>query len=113
MNILESYLNFIQEKDWDGGDTWEDHIQLNKIRDLLKHHPDIDEKDLDSARHTIQPMLVKLIGTAGGDYRGRITTRNSDTGDFAGTDWLEKNLPKDWRKKAKKYIEKVARKHHE
>ena len=96
-----------------GDETWEDHIKLDKIRDLILLDPNVDEKDFDSERHTIQPMLLQLIKNAGGDYMGRETTRNSSHGDFSGTDWLEKQLPSNWRKLARQYIEKVARKHHE
>lgn len=111
MNALESYLKTLQEKEWDSTDTWEDHIEIDKLKDILAKKGNIDQEDIDQLRHTIQPMLIKLIKNSGGDYMGRDKTRNSSHGDFSGVEWLMKYLPSDWKEKADKYIEKVARDH--
>ena len=106
-DLKESRLS---EKEWESEGTWEDHIDMEELEKLIGMK-NIKQKDLDQARHTIQPILIKLMKNAGGDYKGRKDMKNSSSGDFSGMDWLEKQLPKDWKERAKKYIEKVSRKH--
>lgn len=108
--ILEKYLNHIQEKAWDYGDSWEDKIDLKDLANLLGMK-DVDQRKLDMLRHTIQPALIQLFKNAGGDYRGREKMRNMDHGDFSGMDWLNKHLPKGWEEKLRKYMERVAKEH--
>jgi len=101
----------LNEKCWDTDDTWENHINNKTIQDLLGLKDDIDQEKLNKLRHLIQPTLIKLISTSGGDYQGRNTTRNSYNGDTSGVDWLKKHLPNDWKEKLKDHVKKVARKH--
>lgn len=110
MTIVDRYLTYLHERAWDYDQNWENQIDIKLIRDLIGKK-DIDQEKLNKIRHIIQPMLIQLFINAGGDYRGRETTKNTTSGDFSGMDWLEKQLPKGWEEKAKKYIEKVARKH--
>lgn len=113
MPHIDNYLQFLQEKEWNQDQTWEDHIDIFLLRNLLAKKDSIKQDELNQIRHTIQPMLLQIFKTAGGDYMGRETTKNTKSFDFSGMDWLEKYLPKDWEQKARKYIEKVARKHYD
>ena len=111
MKILEGYLNFLSEKEWDEEAKWEDHISRELLKQLIMQ--DTDVETLASQRQSIQPTLLDLIKNTGGDYKGRTTTRNSSHGDYAGIEYILKQMPKDWRDRVKKYVEKIAKKHKE
>jgi hypothetical protein len=113
MPHIDNYLQYLQEKEWNEDRSFDDHIDVFLLRNLLAKKDDLNQAKLNKIRHTIQPMLIQIFQTAGGDYMGRETTKNSKSGDFSGMDWLEKYLPKDWKEKARQYMEKIARKHYD
>lgn len=113
INIIESYLNFLNEKEWEENPKWEDHISLDLLKHLISQDGKTDIKTLALNRQSIQPTILDLIKNTGGDYMGRETTRNSDHGDYAGIEYILKQMPKNWREKVKKYVEKIAQRHNE
>jgi len=95
MNLLEIYLYFLQEKEWDGeSDIPSDDLDI--IRRAIATLGG-EEEDLNDKRHNIQPTLMGLISTAGGDYQGRDNMANSKRDTRNGFDILKKYLPKNWR----------------
>jgi len=111
MKVVEIYLKKLQEKEWSSDSHWADHVKLKDIAQLMGFKG--SQGELDMLRHTIQPTLIQIMKNAGGDYRGRETTKNTKSGDYSGMDWVEKHLPSDWEERIRKYIEKVARNHKE
>jgi hypothetical protein len=111
VKIIDKYLNQLQEREWNEDNPWYNHIKLKDIAMLLGFKG--SQAELDMLRHTIQPTLIQLMKNAGGDYRGRETTKNTPSVDFSGMDWVEKHLPADWEDRIRKYIKKIARKHKE
>lgn len=109
MTIIDKYLNQLQEREWSEPSPWKDQIDLKDIADLLGFKG--KQGDLDMLRHAIQPTLIQIMKNAGGDYRGRETTKNSNPADFSGMDWVQKHLPPDWEERIRKYVMNVARKH--
>ena len=113
MKLIETYLSFLNEKEWDEKAKWEDHINVDDLKSFIKQDGKVTDKDLTYQRQAIQPTLMDLIKNTGGDYKGRTTTRNSNHGDYAGIDYILKQMPKDWVEKVKKYVETIAKKHQE
>lgn len=111
MNILESYLNFLNEKEWGEDSKWEDHINLDMIRHYIKQDGKVKQDYFAVTRQSMQPTLLDLIKNTGGDYKGREKTRNSSHGDYSGIDYILNQMPKNWRDKVKKYVEKIAKRH--
>lgn len=95
MNLLEIYLYFLQEKEWDGDSDIPSDV-LDIIRRAIATLGG-EEEDLNYKRHSIQPTLMGLISTAGGDYQGRDNMANSKRDTRNGFDILKKYLPKNWR----------------
>jgi predicted transcriptional regulator len=113
MNLLETYLKKLNEKEWDEDDKWKEQFDKDLLRSVISKNSETGEEEINVNRHTIQPALLNLIKNAGGDYKGRTTTRNSKHGDFSGIDYILKKLPSDWEDKLKKYIQKIAKTHNE
>jgi len=111
--LIENYLVYLNEKEWDEDDKWKDHFQTDLLRHVIMKDTKTDEIQINVNRHSIQPVLLNLIKNTGGDYRGRTTTRNSNHGDFSFMSYILKHLPKDWEVEMKKYVEKIAKKHNE
>jgi len=113
MKIIKDYLKLLNESEWNETDEWQDHFDRDLLANLISKNSETGEKELNVNRHSIQPVLLNLIKNTGGDYRGRTNMRNSDHGDYAGVDYILKNMPKGWEEKVKKYVEKIAKKHNE
>ena len=69
------------------------------------------ESDFDDDRHSIQPTLMGLISTAGGDYKGRDDTANSKRHQYSGLDMIKSYLPKDWKKRLKRHVATFKKDH--
>lgn len=111
INMTESYLKYLEEKEWDEDAKWEDHVSRELLKQLIAQLEDDDKISL--KRQSIQPTLLDLIKNTGGDYMGRETTKNSNHGDFSGIEYILKKMPKDWQEKVKQYVVKIATKHRE
>lgn len=72
---------------------------------------EIDEEEMNDDRHEIQPTLVGLIKTRGGDYLGRDKMANSKRHDYIGLRALKKYLPDDWEETMRKDASKGKRYH--
>jgi len=113
MKFIESYLNFLSEKEWDEDAKWEDHISIDMLKHFISQNGKVNNDQLGNQRQSIQPTLLDLIKNTGGDYKGRSTTRNSNHGDYAGIDYILKQMPPNWKNRVKKYVEKIAKTHNE
>ena len=105
MNLLEIYLYLLQEREWDG----EGEIPPSDL-DIIRRAISTlggEEEELNDKRHSIQPTLIGLISTAGGDYKGRDNTANSKRDMRSGLEILKKYLPKNWKEILKKTKIKV------
>lgn len=111
--ILENYLKRLNEKEWDEDDRWKEHFNTDLLKHVISKDSKTGETEINVNRHSIQPVLLNLIKNAGGDYRGRQNTSNTDHGNFAAVDYILKHLPKDWQSKMEKYVKKIAKKHNE
>lgn len=107
-NRVEEYLNHLHERQWDEETNRPDLFKIDRFKDLMKF--DKTEDEFNDERHSVQPTLVGLIATAGGDYKGREGMSNSKHGSFSGLHKLKKYLPKDWQEKLRKYAELQAKK---
>ena len=105
-NLLEIYLYFLQEKEWDGHSD----IKSNDLDIISKLILKIGghEKELNDKSHNIQPTLIGLIANTGGDYKGRTTTANTKRDPRSGFDILKKYLPKNWKELLHKASIKVG-----
>lgn len=99
MNLLDIYLYFLQEKEWD-----DENDTISNELDLIRRAVSTlgGEEELNKKRHDIQPTLIGLISTAGGDYKGRDNTSNSKRDNRSGFEILKKYLPKNWKEILKK-----------
>ena len=111
MKLVESCLKFLAEKEWDEDPKWEDHISLDMLKQLIMQDIGVEKPAMQ--RQSMQPTLLDLIKNTGGDYHGRTKTRNAGHGDFAGIEYILKQMPDDWREKVKQYVETIAKKHKE
>ena len=101
MKLLEFYLFLLQEKQWEGEDDV-GKSDLDIIRRAIQTLGG-EEEDLNKKRHDIQPTLMGLISTAGGDYKGRSDSSNSKRDPRSGLDILKKYLPNNWKEILKKH----------
>jgi len=95
MKLLEIYLYFLQEKEWDGDSDIKSN-DLDIIRKLLLTLGG-QEEELNNKCHNIQPTLMGLIANTGGDYKGRTTAANTKRDPRSGFAILKKYLPKNWK----------------
>lgn len=94
MKPLDIYLFLLQEKEWEGED-FVDKNDLELIRQAIKN---LDcEEDLNDKRHEIQPTLLGLLVTYGGDYKGRRGSSNMKREPRGGFSLIKKYLPKNWK----------------
>lgn len=99
---IETYLKFIQEKEWNEPDAYEKFMKVERLIDLIK---DLEGAiDLNNAKHEDQPTLIGLLMTAGGDYMGRKDMSNAEKELYTGLKKLKKYLPKDWENKLRKSL---------
>jgi len=98
--LLELYIYLIQEKQWDQ----EDSVGQSDLEIIRKAIATLggEEEDLNARRHNIQPTLLGLISTYGGDYRGRDKQANTKRDMRSGIEILKKYLPKNWKELLKK-----------
>ena len=95
MNTLaENYLHLIQEREWNEPDSIKKYVNIQRMINMLKAL-DIQDPEL---RQEIQPTLIGLLLTAGGDYLGRRDMVNSKNHIHSGLKKLKGKLPKDLEK---------------
>jgi len=109
--IIDLYIKYLNEKEYDEEDDRPDLFQVDKFKKLIDL--ETDEEEFNDDRQSIQPTLVGLIKNVGGDYKGRDTMANMKRNDYTGLDMLKKHLPKDWKEKLKKHVARYARKDHD
>ena len=89
--LVENYLYLIQEREWNEPDSFKKYVDIKKMIAILKAL-EIDDPEL---RQEIQPTLIGLILTAGGDYLGRRNMANTKAHIHTGLKKLKGKLPKD------------------
>jgi hypothetical protein len=95
MKLLELYLNLLQEKEW-GTDDLVGKSDLDIIKRAVATLGG-QEEELNDKRHDIQPTLIGLLSTYGGDYKGRDKMANAERDPRSGLELIKKYLPKNWR----------------
>lgn len=90
MTLMEEYINYIQEREWDEDPKNNDSFDTKVFKDALSKLAGPDP--FNSIRHDEDPTLVNIyIKNLLGDYKGRIDTHNTDvSADPIGKDGMEK-----------------------
>lgn len=102
MKILETYLSYLQEREWNEPDNFEDFLKVQQYVNLMK---DLEGSlDINAAKQDSQTTLIGLLMTAGGDYMGRKDMSNSKSEPYLGLKKLKKYLPKGWEDKLRKSL---------
>jgi len=76
LTLLEVYLIYLQEKEWDEDEEFPDKISVKTIANVIGKLSGSGK--LAAARHSLQPRLLNIyVRNALGDYLGRANTQNS------------------------------------
>ena len=54
MNILENYLQKLNEKEWDENDTWKSHFDRELLKHVVSKNSKTGETEININRHSIQ-----------------------------------------------------------
>lgn len=105
---VDIYLKLLQERGWDEPDVYGQYMKVQQLINLIKDLEGAGE--LSDDRHDMQPTLIGLILTAGGDYKGRTNMANTKVRSYSGLKKIIKYLPDDIKEKLRKSLDvKVAR----
>ena len=108
-NVVDEYLNRINEREFTEPEENPELFKADRFQKLMGFEK--EEDDFNDDRHSVQPTLIGLISTAGGDYKGRDDMANSKRDQYSGVNFLKKYLPKDWKKKLKKNTKSFKKDH--
>jgi len=93
MLLLEGYLIYIQERQWDDATENPDTFDVQLFKDLLGKR--VGHDDFVKRRHMLQPSLYNIyIKNSLGDYKGRPDRANSITRRTIGYEKFKKDLPR-------------------
>jgi hypothetical protein len=99
VNIISSYLKFLNEREVDAPTENPDAFDINVFKDAMTN---IRIEPLHHIRHSLQPTLYGIyFKNALGDYRGRYDSINARTHQSLGVDQFERDMEE--LKKGEKY----------
>lgn len=100
---VDVYLKILQERGWDEPDVYGQYMKVQQLIKLVKDLEGAGE--LSDDRHEMQPTLIGLILTAGGDYKGRTNMANTKIRSHSGIKKIIKYLPSDIKDKLRKSLD--------